>query len=71
MATVLGRQRMLCAAVLLALLLVPLSVADPAGAAETPRRGGVLRAVIGAAPPSRDPHPASTCATRSISSTVL
>ena len=62
MATVLGRQRMLCAAVLLALLLVPLSVADRGGAAETPRGGGVLLAVIGADPPSLDPHQESTFA---------
>ena len=39
-------------------------VADPTGlqAAETPRRGGVLLAVIGADPPSLDPHQESTFA---------
>ncbi|TMQ21494.1 MAG: ABC transporter substrate-binding protein, partial [Candidatus Rokuibacteriota bacterium] len=31
-------------------------------AAETPRRGGVLLAVIGADPPSLDPHQESTFA---------
>jgi ABC-type oligopeptide transport system substrate-binding subunit len=34
----------------------------PAPAAETPRRGGVLLAVIGADPPSLDPHQESTFA---------
>ena len=48
-----------------ALLVGPLAIAVPgaAGAAETPRRGGVLLAVIGADPPSLDPHQESTFAT--------
>jgi peptide/nickel transport system substrate-binding protein len=37
-------------------------VAGPASAAETPRRGGVLLAVIGADPPSLDAHQESTFA---------
>jgi peptide/nickel transport system substrate-binding protein len=36
---------------------------DPAVATETPRRGGVLLAVIAADPPSLDPHQESTFAT--------
>ncbi len=40
------------------LVLVP----TPAPAADTPRRGGVLLAVIGADPPSLDPHQESTFA---------
>src|SRR5688500_19481901 len=38
-------------------------LAVPAPAAETPRRGGVLLAVIGADAPSLDPHQESTFAT--------
>jgi len=46
-----------------ALALVILLAAPPlVGAAETPRRGGVLLAVIGADPPSLDPHQESTFA---------
>ena len=37
-------------------------IATPAPAADTPRRGGVLLAVIGADPPSLDPHQESTFA---------
>src|SRR5438128_8229772 len=37
-------------------------LAGPASAADTPRRGGVLLAVIGADPPSLDPHQESTFA---------
>jgi len=37
-------------------------LAGPATAAETPRRGGVLLAIIGADPPSLDPHQESTFA---------
>jgi peptide/nickel transport system substrate-binding protein len=49
----------------LTLLAVSLVIAIPgeAQAAETPRRGGVLLAVIGADPPSLDPHQESTFAT--------
>src|SRR5215510_12771527 len=38
------------------------STASAASAADTPRRGGVLLAVIGADPPSLDPHQESTFA---------
>ena len=48
----------------LALLLASLAATMPgdATAADTPRRGGVLLAVIGADPPSLDPHQESTFA---------
>src|SRR5947208_3045164 len=39
------------------------AISGPAPAAETPRRGGVLLAVIGADPPSLDAHQESTFAT--------
>src|SRR5512138_1988172 len=56
------RHPTLFAALLLTLL--TLSAAMPAAvqAADTPRRGGVLLAVIGADPPSLDPHQESTFA---------
>jgi peptide/nickel transport system substrate-binding protein len=52
-------------AVVLAALLGCLAVADPAKAqtSETPRRGGVLLAAIGADAPSLDPHQEQTFAT--------
>ena len=55
MAEGLRRHRTLLTVVALAVLVTLLI---PAGvqAAETPRRGGVLLAVIGADPPSLDPH---------------
>src|SRR5438309_8306565 len=48
----------------LALLLASLAATMPgdAKAADTPRRGGVLLAVIGSDPPSLDPHQESTFA---------
>src|SRR5438132_12530219 len=48
----------------LAVLVLSVVAAIPAAlqAAETPRRGGVLLAVIGADPPSLDPHQESTFA---------
>ena len=51
-------------AMILALLTGSLVVATPgpAAAADTPRRGGVLLAVIAADPPSLDPHQESTFA---------
>ena len=49
-------------AVLLALMVITSGVAAETWAAETPRRGGVLLAVIGADPPSLDPHQESTFA---------
>jgi peptide/nickel transport system substrate-binding protein len=42
---------------------VILAATGPAPAAETPRRGGVLLAVIGADPPTLDPHQEGTFAT--------
>jgi peptide/nickel transport system substrate-binding protein len=49
--------------VVLALVLIgSLLAASAAPAAETPRRGGILLAVIGADPPSLDPHQESTFA---------
>src|SRR5438128_7923856 len=49
-------------AVLVGSLVLAIS-GSAASAAETPRRGGVLLAVIGADPPSLDPHQESTFAT--------
>src|SRR4029450_10963144 len=62
MAGVLGRHRTLFTIVALA---VVVAAATPASvqAADTPRRGGILLAVIGADPPSLDPHQESTFAT--------
>src|SRR5881409_728522 len=62
MAGVLRRHRTLFTVVALA---VVVAAATPAAvqAADTPRRGGVLLAVIGADPPSLDPHQESTFAT--------
>ena len=55
-------HRMLFTVVALAVLV---ALATPAAvqAAETPRRGGILLAVIGVDPPSLDPHQESTFAT--------
>ena len=58
------RHRTMLAVVLLAVLgagALP-SISSAAQAADTPRRGGVLLAVIGADPPSLDPHQESTFA---------
>ena len=60
MAAGIGRHRTLFIILLLALLVGSLSAVVQA--AETPRRGGVLLAVIGAEPPSLDPHQESTFA---------
>ncbi|PYM77502.1 MAG: ABC transporter substrate-binding protein [Candidatus Rokuibacteriota bacterium] len=54
-------RRLLTVAALAVLVALATSVAVQA--AETPRRGGVLLAVIGADPPSLDPHQESTFAT--------
>ena len=64
MATGIRRHRTLFTTAVLALLAAGAVVATPAGvrAAETPRRGGVLLAVIAAEPPSLDPHQESTFA---------
>ena len=43
--------------------MVALAAAGPSAASETPRRGGVLLAVIGADPPTLDPHQEGTFAT--------
>jgi peptide/nickel transport system substrate-binding protein len=61
------RSRTAAGGLLLVLLAVALvvGVTDPA-AAQTPRRGGVLMAVIGADPPTLDPHQESTFATLQI-----
>jgi peptide/nickel transport system substrate-binding protein len=58
------RQQTPFTVVLLALLAAAIAAALPATgrAADTPRRGGVLLAVIGADPPSLDPHQESTFA---------
>src|SRR5713226_9322217 len=48
---------------LLPFLLAVAALAPPTDAAETPRSGGTLLAVIGADPPSLDPHQESTFAT--------
>jgi len=58
-------HRMLLIAAGLAVLTGLIAVTTPAGlqAAETPRRGGVLLAVIGADAPSLDPHQEQTFAT--------
>src|SRR5262245_35720338 len=49
--------------IVLALAVVAVLVATAVHAADTPRRGGILLAVIGADPPSLDPHQESTFAT--------
>ena len=58
------RSKLFTAAVLAFMASSVVLVAAPTGiqAAETPRRGGVLLAVIGADPPSLDPHQESTFA---------
>ena len=64
MAAQVRRHPMRFTVVALALLVLSALAAIPAAvqAAETPRRGGVLLAVIGADPPSLDPHQESTFA---------
>src|SRR5437899_12844576 len=58
------RHRALFTVLVLVVLIGSLVVAVPAAvqAAETPRRGGVLLAAIGADAPSLDPHPDQTFA---------
>jgi peptide/nickel transport system substrate-binding protein len=64
MATRIRRHRTSLAAVLLALSVpVVVATAAPVQAAETPRRGGVLLAAIGADAPGLDPHQEQTFAT--------
>ena len=64
MAARIRRHRTLVTVVALLVLFGSMAVAPQAmgQAAETPRRGGVLLAVIGADPPSLDPHQESTFA---------
>src|SRR5262245_6264183 len=64
MSTQIRRHRTALAVALLTLFatVALLSTASVASAADTPRRGGVLLAVIGADPPSLDPHQESTFA---------
>src|SRR5262245_53561877 len=60
-----GRRRPRMCLAVAGILVLTASVLVAAGrvrAAETPRRGGVLLAVIGADPPSLDPHQESTFA---------
>jgi peptide/nickel transport system substrate-binding protein len=58
------RRRSLFTIALLVLLLLPVDagMSTRVQAAETPRRGGILLAVIGAEPPSLDPHQEGTFA---------
>ncbi|MBI2202747.1 MAG: ABC transporter substrate-binding protein [Candidatus Rokubacteria bacterium] len=63
MAMAFPRPRFHRIGILLVLLVVSTTVTPlEGGAAETPRRGGILLAVIGAEPPSLDPHQESTFA---------
>jgi peptide/nickel transport system substrate-binding protein len=64
MAAMTSYHRTRFTAVLIALLIAGALVADPSGAraADTPRHGGILLAVIGAEPPSLDPHQEGTFA---------
>ena len=64
MTTGIRRYRTLLTVAALALLVGSLVFSMPAAvqAADTPRRGGILLAVIGAEPPSLDPHQESTFA---------
>lgn len=64
MAEATRRTRTLLTVVALTFLLgsLVLPLPDTAAAAETPRRGGILLAAIGADPPSLDPHQESTFA---------
>jgi peptide/nickel transport system substrate-binding protein len=63
MVPVIGPRRTLLRVIVLALLLTSVAGAVPAAVdAQAPRRGGVLLAVIGAEPPSLDPHQEGTFA---------
>ena len=65
METSVHHRRTLLACVALTVLIASTVVTLPATtqAADTPRRGGVLLAAIGADPPSLDPHQENTFAT--------
>src|SRR4029453_5887137 len=56
-------RRHLAPLIVLALIVLVGGLAGLAPAAETPRRGGVLLAALGAEPPSLDPHQEQTFAT--------
>src|SRR5438132_4885204 len=58
-----GSRRYYVRLIVLALAVLVASAVTAVNAAETPRRGGILLAVIGADPPSLDPHQESTFAT--------
>jgi peptide/nickel transport system substrate-binding protein len=58
-----GLRRGRLVTIVLAFVIAPFVLASAATGADTPRRGGVLLAVIGADPPSLDPHQESTFAT--------
>src|SRR5947199_5841602 len=58
-----GSRRYHVRLIVLALAVLVASAVTAVNAAETPRRGGILLAVIGADPPSLDPHQESTFAT--------
>jgi peptide/nickel transport system substrate-binding protein len=62
MATGIRRGRAVLTIVTLAVLASALTLPGTSAAAETPRKGGVLLAAIGADPPSLDPHQESTFA---------
>src|SRR5262249_23627822 len=64
MEATIGRQRTRLFTACLALVIAAAIPAAPTRvqAADTPRRGGILLAVIGAAPPSLDPHQEGTFA---------
>jgi peptide/nickel transport system substrate-binding protein len=64
MTATISHHRTLSAAALIAFLIAGAILAGPAQvqAADTPRRGGILLAVIAAEPPSLDPHQESTFA---------
>src|SRR5881396_7527 len=58
-----GSRRYHVRLIVLALAVLVASAVTAVNAAETPRRGGILLAVIGADAPSLDPHQESTFAT--------
>ena len=62
MATGVGRRTLLTVVILALMVAATLAASFGALQADTPRRGGVLLAIIGADPPSLDPHQESTFA---------
>src|SRR4030095_305220 len=63
MAARIGRHRILVLVIVLAVTIGCIGVVPAGGQSETPRRGGVLLAAIGADAPSLDPHQEQTFAT--------